>query len=173
MGDNQWWSDRYGDKLAGWWFDGSQTYTTAQRQRIADAARHGTPGSIITLVGQYDDIDYEHGHCLCAHKRISDPEWFGRLDWKLQKDRLPAGRFTEAGHQSHAFLHLGEHWQDRDGFYDTETEAAYTAEVIRCGGVVTWDCGPNIGRSEGPVGTISDAQMAKLRRIQDAVRGVS
>ena len=164
----EWWSDQYADKLSGWWFDGGGTCTLAQKEHLAKAARHGNPDGIINL-GEFSD--YIHGHCAFAHSRIKDPEWFGRLDWEVQQERIPAARFTAEGHQWHALLHFGEHWWDRDGFYDTETEVAYTAEVIRNGGVVTWDCGPNIGRSEGLIGTISKVQMDKLRRIRDEVRG--
>jgi len=166
----QWWSDHYGDRLAGWWFDGSGPYTPTQRERIAKAARHGNPDSIINL-SPYND--YIHGHCAWAQARIKDPEWLGRVDWEVQKERIPSGRFTAEGLQWHAFIHFGEHWQDRDGFYDTDTEVAYTVQVVKQGGVVTWDCGPNIGNGEGPIGTISNVQMEKLRRIRDAVRGSS
>jgi hypothetical protein len=163
----QWWSDHYGKKLAGWWFDG-RGGVPAQAERLAEAARHGNPDCIINLNGFGD---YLGGHCAIAHKRIKDPEWFGRIDWEVQSTRIPEGRFAADGRQWHALLHFGEHWWDRDGYYDIDTETTYTREVIRSGGVVTWDCGPNIGRNEGPVGTISEAQMAKLRRVRDAVWG--
>lgn len=161
----QWWSDHYGQSLSGWWFDG-RSGNCAQTKQFVEAATHGNQGCITNL-GELGD--YEGGHCAIAHRRISDPEWFGRLDWEVQRGRMPDGRFTHEGLQWHALLHFGEHWWDRDGFYDTNTEIMYTQEVIRNGGVVTWDCGPNIGRSEGPVGTISEIQMSKLLRIHDAV----
>ena len=161
----QWWSDHYGSAVAGWWFDG-QGDTPEQNERLAAAARHGNP-ECITNLG--DAGDYTGGHCAVAHRRRPEPEWYGRIDWDVQAERLPEGRFTAEGQQWHTLLHLGEHWWDRDGFYDTDTEVAYTRNVIDRGGVVTWDCGPNIGRSDGAIGTISDVQMTKLIRIRDAV----
>jgi hypothetical protein len=163
----QWWSDHYGSKVAGWWFDG-QGDTPEQNKRLVAAVRHGNP-DCITNLGEFGD--YTGGHCAVAHHRRTDPEWYGRIDWDVQIERLPEGRFTADGQQWHALLHLGEHWWDRDGFYDTETEVAYSRAVIDRGGVITWDCGPDIGRSEGPIGTISDVQMTKLRCIQDVIRG--
>jgi hypothetical protein len=163
----QWWSDHYGSKVAGWWFDG-QGDSPEQNAQLVAAARHGNPDSLTNL-GELGD--YTGGHCAVAHHRRAEPEWYGRIDWEVQVTRLPDGRFTEEGQQWHTLLHLGEHWWDRDGFYATETEVAYTRDVVDRGGVVTWDCGPNIGRSQGAIGTISDIQMAKLHRIRDAVWG--
>ena len=161
----QWWSDHYGIKLAGWWFDGEGS-TPEQNVAITQAARHGNPDAIINLG---ESADYIGGHSAMEHKRIPDPECLGRLDWVVQVERLPESRLTAEGAQWHALLHFGEHWGDRDGFYDTDTEVGYTREVVRRGGVVTWDCGPNIGRDPGPIGPISDIQMSKLRLVRDAV----
>ena len=46
------WSDRYGDYVAGWWFDGGYEhihFNEAIAQVYAQAAKHGNPKSIVTF----------------------------------------------------------------------------------------------------------------------------
>ena len=73
--------------------------------------------------------DYIHGHCAIAHRRFDDPALFGRIDWEIQKTRLPDGRFTTDDKQWHALLHFGEHWWDRDAFYDSDNFKQWQREV--------------------------------------------
>jgi 3-methyl-2-oxobutanoate hydroxymethyltransferase len=46
------WSDRYGDKVAGWWFDGGYDhikFNEAIAQTYAKAVKHGNPNAIVTF----------------------------------------------------------------------------------------------------------------------------
>ena len=46
------WSDRYGDKVAGWWFDGGYEhigFNDAIADRYAAAVKHGNPKAIVTF----------------------------------------------------------------------------------------------------------------------------
>jgi len=46
------WSDRYGDKISGWWFDGGYEhvrFNDAIADRYAAAVKHGNPKAIVTF----------------------------------------------------------------------------------------------------------------------------
>jgi len=46
------WSDRYGDKVSGWWFDGGYPhlgFDDAMAWTLADAVKHGNPKAIVSL----------------------------------------------------------------------------------------------------------------------------
>jgi hypothetical protein len=64
------WSDRYGDKVAGWWFDGGYDhihFNEAIAQVYAVAVKHGNPNAIVTfnpgvkVVHHTDAEDYTAG----------------------------------------------------------------------------------------------------------------
>lgn len=50
--------------------------------------------------------------------------------------------------------------------------ADWTKAVLAKEGVVTFDVGPNLESSGGPVGSIASAQVKVLKTIRDAVRGI-
>ena len=60
------WSDRYGAKVAGWWFDGGYSHVgfkEAVARIYADAAKHGNPQAIVTFNPgvQVDSLDQGRG----------------------------------------------------------------------------------------------------------------
>jgi hypothetical protein len=76
-----------------------------------------------------------------------------------------------AGSQWHALTFLGTSWAQRDVRYPAQRWAEWARTVIRKGGVISFDMGPNWDPGSGPIGALSDAQVEQMRVIRSAVRG--
>jgi len=154
------WSDRYGDRVSGWWFDGAYDRVRFDG-RIASvyaaAARHGNAASIVT---------FNPGVMLVRHTRAEDYT-AGETDEPF--DVLPASRFVD-GAQWHALTYLGSHWSARDTRYTTARWTAWTRAVVSKDGVVTIDAGPNWDSKAGPIGALDAAQLEQLGAIGRAAR---
>jgi hypothetical protein len=153
------WSDRYGEKVAGWWFDGSYPhlgFDESMAWTYSDAAKHGNPKAIVgfsTTLGPsrgMEAADFTAGE-------INDP--FGAV---------PTSRWQE-GSQWHVLTYLGTRWAGRDTRFPAERWADWTAQVTAKGGVVTFDMGPNYDPSTGPIGSLADEQMAQVKTIKAAL----
>lgn len=154
------WADRYGDKVAGWWFDGGYDhikFNEAIARVYAAAVKHGTPNSIVT---------FNPGVKVVRHTQAEDYT-AGELNEPF--DLVPASRWLE-GSQWHALTYLGSNWGQRDTRHPTEKWAEWVRTVISKGGVVTLDMGPNWDGKQSPIGALSEAQMTQLRAIKAAVR---
>jgi len=156
------WSARYGDKIAGWWFDGGYKWVGFNEEiaRIyAEAVKRSNPGAIVTfnpgvsLIRWMEAEDYTAGE-------LRDPF-----------EQIPHGRWLE-GSQWHALTFLGSRWGARDTRFESERWADWVAEVAAHGGVVTLDAGPNLDPDRGPVGSLSAAQVAQLKKVREAVESV-
>jgi hypothetical protein len=154
------WSDRYGDKVAGWWFDGGYDhihFNEAIAQVYAAAAKHGNPKAIVTfnpgvkVVHHTDAEDYTAGE-------LNDP---------LQI--VPASRWL-SGSQWHALTYLGSNWSHRDTRHAAQAWADWVKAVVAPEGVVTLDLGPNWDPAQGPIGSLAEPQLAQVRAVRDAVR---
>ena len=62
--------------------------------------------------------------------------------------------------------YLGPWWSKGEPRFPDAQVAEISAEIVRHGGVVTWDV------PHGPTGQISDAFMRQLKAIGEAVRSV-
>ena len=156
------WSARWGDKVRGWWFDGcywpNAMYRSCEAPNFhtfAAAARQGNPASAVAFnpgvfypifaeseqedytAGEIDDVTRVHCH----------------------------GRWVD-GVQFHMLSFLGERWSGGEPRYPDEQVAEVTADIVRHGGVVTWDV------PHDPTGRISDAFMRQLKAIGEAVQKV-
>lgn len=153
------WSVRYGDKIAGWWFDGGYAWIGFNDQ-IADiyaaAVKEGNPNAIVT---------FNPGVKLVRWTRAEDYT-AGELNEPF--DHVPTGRWVD-GSQWHALTYVGSRWGARDTRYPAERWAQWVGKVAQNEGVVTLDVGPNWDPSQGPIGTISDAQMAQLMQVKAAL----
>ncbi len=153
------WSKRYGDKVAGWWFDGGYEWI-GFNQKIAavyrDAVKRGAPNAIVTfnpgvkLIRWTEAEDYTAGE-------LNEPF-----------THVPAGRWVD-GSQWHALTYLGSRWAARDTRYSEKKWAQWAGRVTRKSGVVTFDAGPNWDPAEGSIGAIAEAQLAQLKAIGRAV----
>jgi len=154
------WSDRYGNKVAGWWFDGGYEhihFNEAIAQVYAAAAKHGNPNAIVTFNPGVKLIHYTQAEDYTA----------GELNEPF--DVLPSSRWME-GLQWHALTYLGSNWSRRDTRYPTDKWAKWVSTAASNGGVVTLDMGPNWDPQAGPIGGLAPAQMEQAQAVRDALK---
>ena len=127
------WLDRYGDKVAGWWFDGGYDrihFNEAIAQIYAAAVKHGNPNAIVTfnpgvkVVHHTDAGDYTAGELNEPFGVVPALRWLGGSQW-------------------HALTYLCSNWGQRGTQYPHEKWADWVRAVVARGGVVTFDMGPN------------------------------
>jgi hypothetical protein len=153
------WSDRYQDKVAGWWFDGCYQWIHFNEDIAtvyAEAARHGNPQALVT---------FNPGVKVIRHTRAENYT-AGELDKPLTE--MPAARWLN-GVQWHALTSLGSWWGKRDTRYSTRQWIDWVRAVTGKGGVVTLDMGPNWDPRAGPVGALSEAQAQQFKEIRAAL----
>ena len=154
------WSDRYGDTVSGWWFDGGYEWIgfNSDIARVyAQAAKHGNPQAVVT---------FNPGVSL---KRWTDAEDYtaGELN-----DPFPYschGRWID-GSQWHVLTFLGDSWGRRNNRHPDGTWTQWVGTVTAKGGAVTLDLGPNWDAAVAPVGTFSEEQLKQLQTIVLATR---
>jgi lysophospholipase L1-like esterase/alpha-L-fucosidase len=154
------WSDRYGDKVAGWWFDGGYKwihFSEEIAQVYAAAVKHGNPNAIVT---------FNPGVSLIRHTQAEDYT-AGELNEPF--DVLPTSRWVD-GSQWHALTYLGSQWSARDTRHPAEQWAKWVSTAVSKGGVVTLDMGPNWDPQAGPIGSLALAQLEQVQAIQAAVK---
>ena len=155
------WSQRWGDKVTGWWLDGvvypDSMYRSPEPPNFASlgaAARAGNPDACVAFnPGVYNrlfamsrDEDFTAGE-------IDDPN-LAKVMHQVN------GRVD--GTQIHMLCFLGQHWGKGEPRFTTEQAVAATKKVRDWGGAVTWDV---------PVamdGTIAAAFMEQLEAIGKA-----
>ncbi|MFF2446654.1 FIMAH domain-containing protein [Neobacillus sp. NPDC058068] len=149
------WSDRYGTKIAGWWFDGfygQNGYTAPWGKYYSDAAKSGNPNSVISLnLG------------ASSFKKASDYQDYlaGERGTDTLLSTSNEGRWIE-GVQWHALTPFGG-WSG-DSITRKDQEAIdYTNRVIRNGGAISW----NIGITWD--GHITKNHFAMFKRIKDSL----
>jgi hypothetical protein len=150
------WSARYGDKVAGWWFDGGYKWIGFNNDiaRIyAEAVKRGNPNAVVT---------FNPGVSLI---RWTEAEDYTAGELNEAFDTVPTGRWVE-GSQWHALTYLGSGWGQRDTRYPAARWAEWVKKAVRHGGVVTLDAGPNWDIKQGAIGSIADAQMLQIKAIQ-------
>jgi hypothetical protein len=153
------WSARYGDKVAGWWFDGGYRhiqFNDAIAAIYADAVKRGNPRALVT---------FNPGIKLARHTQAEDYT-AGELNDPFAV--IPTTRWVD-GSQWHALTFLGSSWGHRNTRHPAEPWIKWVRAVTEKGGVVTLDLGPNANRATGPVGTFSAAQVAQFKSIQQAL----
>jgi hypothetical protein len=153
------WSDRYGDKVAGWWFDGGYErvhFSEAIAGTYARAAKHGNPHALVT---------FNPGVRLIRHTKAEDYT-AGELNEPFPM--VPSARWVE-GSQWHALTYLGSGWSRRETRYPTEKWVQWVKEVVAHEGVVTLDMGPNWDPKAGPIGTLAAAQLSQVQAIRAAL----
>ncbi|MBM4027236.1 MAG: hypothetical protein FJ280_17795, partial [Planctomycetes bacterium] len=153
------WSGRYGDKVAGWWFDGGYErvrFNEEMAQVYAQAAKHGNPSALVT---------FNPGVRLIRHTQAEDYT-AGELNEPFNV--LPTSRWVD-GSQWHALTYLGSRWSARDTRYPAEKWVQWVRAVVAREGVVTLDMGPNWDPQAGPIGALAEAQMEQVRAVRTAL----
>lgn len=156
------WSDRYGDKVAGWWFDGGYKgidFNEEIAEIYATAVKHGNPNAIVT---------FNPGVSLIRHTQAEDYT-AGELNEPF--DVLPTSRWVD-GSQWHALTYMGSQWSARDARHPAERWAKWVGTTVSKGGVVTLDMGPNWDPQAGPIGSLATAQVEQVKAIQAAVKAI-
>jgi peptidyl-prolyl cis-trans isomerase A (cyclophilin A) len=154
------WSVRYGDRVAGWWFDGGYEWVGFDEEIAgiyAEAAREGNPAAIVT---------FNPGIGL---KRWTRAESYTAGELQDPFDVLPDSRWLE-GSQWHVLTYLGSRWSGRDTRHPADRWAEWVRAVTAREGVVTLDLGPNWDPQAGPIGSLADAQLEQVVAVRDAVR---
>ena len=82
------WSDRYGDKVCGWWFDGAYQHVQFNEEiagLYAAAAKHGNPRSIVTfnpgvrMIHYTEAEDYTAGELNDPFDIVPESRWLDRI----------------------------------------------------------------------------------------------
>lgn len=153
------WSDRYGDKVVGWWFDGGYShihFNEAIATIYAAAVKHGNPKAIVT---------FNPGVKVVRHT-LAEDYTAGELNEPLGV--IPASRWLD-GSQWHALTFVGSEWGRRNTRYTSVQWAGWVRSVTARGGVVTLDMGPNWDPKEGPIGSFARPQVEQVRAIKAAL----
>lgn len=154
------WSDRYGDSVSGWWFDGGYQwvgFNDAIAAVYAQAAKHGNPKAVVTF-----------------NPGVSLKRWTAAEDYTAGELNEPfaaacEGRWLE-GSQWQVLTYLGRTWGKRDTRFGDGQWASWVAAVTSKGGCVTVDLGPNYDAAAGPVGAFAGEQLRQLKAIAQAAR---
>jgi hypothetical protein len=132
------WSERWGRKVSGWWFDGCyfpnsmyrspkppnfDSFAAAARSGNPDAALAFNPGVVYRMLSLTPSEDFTAGEIdkpdLVTIRRAAD----GKID----------------GVQIHMLSYLGETWGKGMPRFTTDQVISYTRKVRDAGGAVTWD----------------------------------
>lgn len=153
------WSDRYGEKIAGWWIDGCYEgcdFNEEILQIYSRALKHGNPRAVIA---------FNPGVCR--------PEWLAS-DWTAGEINEPfvetrEGRFTPTGQQIQILTFLGSHWCAPNCRFTTEEWVEWVKDITKGGAAVTIDAQPNYNPSVGPIGILNPEQVNVLKTIRAAL----
>lgn len=154
------WSVRYGDRVAGWWFDGGYEWVGFDEEIAgiyAAAARQGNPQAIVT---------FNPGIGL---KRWTRAESYTAGELVDPFDVVPASRWLE-GSQWHALTYLGSRWSGRDTRHPADRWAEWVRAVTANEGVVTLDLGPSWDLQAGPIGSLADVQLEQVEAVRDQIQ---
>ncbi len=102
--------ERYGDKLAGWWFDDGSTnyyYRSAPWESLAKAAKAGNPRRLVSF-NAWELNNPTPFHDFCTGEACYDPRGIDALLTPAAKGFYPSG--THAGLQASACLISDANW---------------------------------------------------------------
>jgi hypothetical protein len=155
------WSQRWGNKVSGWWFDGCYypntmyrspdapnfaSFAAAARAGNPDAAVAFNPGVINRLISVTPHEDFTAGE-------IPQPEL-------MNIRRAENGRID--GTQLHVLSYLGQKWGIGSPRFSTEQAVNFSRQVWESGAAITWDVPAELN------GTISQPFLEQLRAVGKA-----
>jgi hypothetical protein len=156
------WSERWGKKVAGWWFDGcyfpNSMYRSPQPPNFASfaaAARAGNPDAAVAF---NPGVVYRM-LSLTPHEDFTA----GEIDKPEQVTVRRAGDGKIDGTQIHMLSYLGETWGKGSPRFTTEQVIAYTRKIRDAGGAVTWDVPVDLD------GTIAQPFLDQLAALSKAL----
>jgi hypothetical protein len=157
------WSERWGKKVAGWWFDGcyypNAMYRSAEPPNFASfaaAARAGNPDAAVA---------FNPG---VVYRMISVTPYEDFTAGEIDKPELTMIRRTAGGKvdgtQIHMLSYLGQTWgMGAAPRFTNEQVIGYTKKMLDAGGAVTWDIPVELN------GTISAAFLDQLAALKKAL----
>jgi hypothetical protein len=158
------WSERWGDKISGWWFDGCFFPNSMYRSEeppnfrsFAAAARAGNPNSALAF------------NPSVIYRLLSITPEDDYIAGEIDKPELASARHETDGRvdntQIQMLSYLGPTWgRGNQPRFSTEQVVAYTKKITDMGGAVTWDAPVQLN------GTISQPFLDQLAAIGKAVR---
>jgi alpha-L-fucosidase len=157
------WSQRWGEKVSGWWFDGCYWPNTMYRfaeppnfASFAAAARAGNPDSIVSFnPGVVDRSLSITPHEDYTAGEINDPD-------RLMIRRAVDGKVD--GAQVHVLSYLGTTWGKGAPRFPEERLTTWCRKSARSGAVITWDV------PMGKDGLISQPFLDQLSAVGNALR---
>ena len=157
------WSQRWGSKVRGWWFDGcyfaEAMYnhpTPPNLGSFAAAVRAGNPGSIIAF-----NPGNEQSLIDVSLSVLSDQQDY--TAGEISEEFHECGCRWIHGVQWHVMSYLGESWGQGQPRFENSFVIDYTSRVLEGGGVITWDVPPQ------PNGLIPDQYMEQLTALGKAL----
>jgi hypothetical protein len=132
------WSERWGKKIDGWWFDGCYWPNAMYRSSdppnfasFATAARSGNPDSVVAFnPGVVDRLLSVTPHEDYTAGEINLPD-------RLMIRRAVGGKVD--GAQAHALSYLGATWGRGAPRFPDDQVVAWSRKVVDAGGAITWD----------------------------------
>ncbi len=157
------WSERWGNKVAGWWFDSVYWPNAMHRHpeppnfaSFAAAARAGNPQSALAfnpgVVNRPISMDPEDDYIA---GEVSDP-----TQWRLNPSSLNG---YSDGAQIHVLTYLGRSWGHGPPRFDRGEEIEFSRRVREAQGVITWDVPARLD------GTLDPEFLPALRAIGAAL----
>lgn len=129
------WGDRYGSKLAGWWFDHAYEemgWTQVQLEQLAVAGRVGSSSRIVT---------FNNGHGVY---RYTDEDDYTAGEMPAVDSYTPSSRWAD-GAQWHGFTYMGNGWGDASVRYYNDEVIDQLVAVAENGGAYTLNVTSNFG----------------------------
>ena len=153
------WAVRYGNKVAGWWFDGfyeGTGYTGAMADYVSklykEACRAGNENSLVAFNQGVMNGFIKPATAVCDYTAGEENSF----------EFYPSARFY-AGAQWQILSYLGSWWGAPDLKYDSGYLAQYALKVLEAGGVITFEIHINAD------GSFSKAQTDELLLVKQAV----
>ncbi len=177
----QHYSERYGKKISGWWFDRvTKRRSDAELRTMAKAARSGNPDAVLTFHVATGPInrgtpycDYTAGHPHpMAHSKgpwdnvnlrmvtAIEEGPFIKGPYANNTDRSPEA--PDEGTLGHIFMPFQRNWKNGDAKFPPDQSLDWTRRVVNAGGFYTWA----VAR-EG--GLFAEPQFSQLLEIDAAM----
>ena len=164
------WSDRYGSKVAGWWFDGAYDdtiyesgFTSAIADGFATAARHGNPHTLVSFNAGGHVPNANTPNTRYASENYSAGE-VSPHGGDFNDVTLPTSRWTPQGTQWHMMGALGGGWTETTAAYSATFMTNFLTNVNSRGGAVTVEVGMTT------TGGIPATELAVLQAVKARVR---
>lgn len=157
------WSQRWGDKVAGWWVDGCYQKDIRfpedqppNLETMKEALLTGNPNSIVAFNG---------GKAVRVNSKHEDYTAGEVSDISRDFPENPVTWFEKDGHKLrlHVLTYLGEHWGSGSPRFTDDEAADFARSITAAGGFVSFDIPPQKN------GLIPEAFIQQLKHIGQAI----